>query len=48
MVPNSKYTKYAKEFKQDATNVLTVINFPETVGEYNGVKNIYMRNPLTN
>ena len=30
----------AKEFKQDATNVLTVINFPETVGEYNGVKNI--------
>jgi len=30
----------AKEFKQDATNVLTVINFPETVGEYSGVKNI--------
>jgi hypothetical protein len=30
----------AKEFKQEATNVLTAINFPQSVGEYNGVKNI--------
>lgn len=30
----------AKEFKQEATNVLTAINFPQTIGEYNGVKNI--------